>query len=216
MILGGAQENTLLTLEGLRRDTPWEVHLAYGPETGEEGSLVDAARALGVVLCPLRFMRRNLHPLDDARSYFELKKLFRRERYDLVHTHSSKAGVLGRVAARRAGDTWLRVVSSRLANWVRNRLSGETITDAGCNFRVFKRECVDDLKFFKGMHRFLPTLLKIEGYTVTEVPISNHPRFSGQSNYGVWNRLFATSFDLLAVRWMKKRMFKFKVAERIN
>lgn len=103
MILGGAQENTLLTLEGLRRDTPWEVHLAYGPETGEEGSLVDAARSLGVVLCPLRFMRRNLHPLDDARSYFELKELFRRERYDLVHTHSSKAGVLGRVAARRAG-----------------------------------------------------------------------------------------------------------------
>ena len=49
MILGGAQENTLLTLEGLRRDTPWEVHLAYGPETGEEGSLVDAARALGEI-----------------------------------------------------------------------------------------------------------------------------------------------------------------------
>jgi len=66
------------------------------------------------------------------------------------------------------------------------------------------------------MHRFLPTLLKIEGYTVIEVPISNNPRHAGQSNYGVWNRLFASFYDLLAVRWMKKRMFKFQIAERIN
>ncbi len=103
MILGGAQENTLLTLEGLRRETPWEIHLAYGPEIGGEGSLIETARALGAILRPLRFMRRDLHPLDDSRAYLELKALFRRERYDLVHTHSSKAGVLGRVAARRVG-----------------------------------------------------------------------------------------------------------------
>ncbi len=121
-----------------------------------------------------------------------------------------------RVQARRQGDTWLRVGSSRIANWVRNRLSGEKISDAGCNYRAFKRECIGELKFFKGMHRFLPTLLRIEGYSVTEVPISNHPRRAGQSNYGVWNRLFASFDDLLAVRWMKKRMFKYRIAERIN
>ena len=121
-----------------------------------------------------------------------------------------------RVEARRQGDTWLRVTSSRIANWVRNRLSGENISDAGCNYRALRRECIQDLKFFKGMHRFLPTLLKIEGCTVTEVPISNHPRRAGQSNYGVWNRLFASFDDLLAVRWMKKRMFKYRIADRIN
>jgi dolichol-phosphate mannosyltransferase len=121
-----------------------------------------------------------------------------------------------RVQARRQGDSWRRVVSSRIANWVRNRLSGETISDAGCNYRAFKRECIGSLKFFKGMHRFLPTLLKIEGYTVTEVPISHNPRFAGQSNYGVRNRLFASFGDLLAVRWMKKRMHKFQIAECLN
>ncbi|MBI5384045.1 MAG: glycosyltransferase family 2 protein [Verrucomicrobia bacterium] len=121
-----------------------------------------------------------------------------------------------RVQARRQGDTWLRVASSRIANAVRNTVSGETITDSGCNYRAFKRECVADLKFFKGMHRFLPTLLKIEGFTVTEVSIANNPRFAGQSNYGVWNRLFASFGDLLAVRWMKRRMFKLPIAERIN
>ena len=120
------------------------------------------------------------------------------------------------VEARRQGDSWLRVLSSRIANGIRNQLSGETIADSGCNYRAFKRECIADLKFFKGMHRFLPTLLKIEGFTVAEVAIANNPRFAGASNYGVWNRLFASFYDLLAVRWMKKRMFKFQIAERIN
>jgi len=121
-----------------------------------------------------------------------------------------------RVAARAQGDSFVRVASSRIANWVRNRLSNETISDAGCCFRAFKRECVADLKFFKGMHRFLPTLIKIEGFTVGEVAISHHPRGAGQTHYGVWNRLFASFYDLLAVRWMQRRMFKFHVEERLN
>ncbi|HKI68512.1 MAG TPA: glycosyltransferase family 2 protein [Verrucomicrobiae bacterium] len=121
-----------------------------------------------------------------------------------------------RVKARGEGDNFIRVASSRIANWVRNKLSGEQIADAGCTYRAFKRECIGNLKFFKGMHRFLPTLFKIEGHTVTEIEVTNNPRFAGQSNYGVWNRLFASFYDLLAVRWMKKRMFKFKIAERVN
>jgi glycosyltransferase involved in cell wall biosynthesis len=121
-----------------------------------------------------------------------------------------------RVKARGAGDNFIRVASSRVANWVRNQLSGEQIADAGCTYRAFKRECVDNLKFFKGMHRFLPTLFKIEGHTVTEIEVTNNPRFAGQSHYGVWNRLFASFYDLLAVRWMKRRMFRWRIAEKIN
>jgi dolichol-phosphate mannosyltransferase len=121
-----------------------------------------------------------------------------------------------RVESRKQGDNFVRVVSSRIANWVRNKLSGENISDAGCCYRAFRRECIGDLKFFKGMHRFMPTLFKIEGFTVTEVPVTTNPRFAGKSNYGVWNRLFASSYDLLAVRWMKKRMIRYKVAEKIN
>jgi dolichol-phosphate mannosyltransferase len=121
-----------------------------------------------------------------------------------------------RVKARGVGDNFVRVASSRIANWVRNKLSGEQITDAGCTYRAFKRECIRNLKFFKGMHRFLPTLFKIEGFTVTEIEVCNNPRLAGQSNYGVWNRLFGSFHDLLAVRWMKKRMLRFHVEERIN
>jgi len=121
-----------------------------------------------------------------------------------------------RVETRGKGDHLIRIASSRIANWVRNKLSGEQISDAGCTYRAFKRECIDNLKFFKGMHRFLPTLFKIEGFTVTEIPVTNNPRFSGQSHYGVWNRLFASFYDLLAVRWMKKRMFVYQIKEVIN
>jgi glycosyltransferase involved in cell wall biosynthesis len=121
-----------------------------------------------------------------------------------------------RVEMRGRGDNFMRVASSRIANWVRNKLSGENISDAGCCYRAFKRECIENLKFFKGMHRFLPTLFKIEGFTVTEIAVNHNPRFAGQTHYGVWNRLFASFYDLLAVRWMKKRMFRYQVAERVN
>jgi glycosyltransferase involved in cell wall biosynthesis len=121
-----------------------------------------------------------------------------------------------RVEARKQGDSFLRLVSSRLANRVRNMLTHETITDSACCYRAFKRECIQNLKFFKGMHRFLPTLIKIEGYTVTEIPITHNARVAGTSHYGVWNRVFASGYDLLAVRWMQKRMFRYQIGERVN
>ncbi len=121
-----------------------------------------------------------------------------------------------RVESRKSGDNFVRVISSRIANGIRNWLSGDTISDSGCCYRAFKRECVENIRFFKGMHRFMPTLIKMEGFNVTEISISTNPRFSGKTNYGVWNRLFASFYDLLAVRWMKKRLIRFKVAETIN
>ena len=121
-----------------------------------------------------------------------------------------------RVAARAHGDSWVRQVSSKIANGIRNRITHETVSDSACGYRIFKRECAARLKFFKGMHRFMPTLFRIEGFVVTEIPISHHTRLTGQSNYGVMNRLFVTIYDLFAVRWMQKRMFRFEVKEQIN
>lgn len=121
-----------------------------------------------------------------------------------------------RITTRGAGDNWLRIASSRIANWVRNKLSGENITDAGCTYRVFKRECIGNVKFFNGAHRFLPTLIKMEGFRVIELPVSANPRRSGASHYGVWNRLFKSLRDLLGVRWMKSRMIRYEIAESLN
>jgi len=121
-----------------------------------------------------------------------------------------------RVAARDRGDGWVRRVSSKIANAVRNRVSDETISDAGCCFRAFRRECVSEVKFFRGAHRFLPTLIRMEGFAVREIPIGHAPRRAGRSHYGVGNRLFSASIDLLAVRWMKKRFIRYAVADRVN
>ncbi|MBI5821049.1 MAG: glycosyltransferase family 2 protein [Verrucomicrobia bacterium] len=133
---------------------------------------------------------------------------------EALKTHDVVCGT--RVSTRGEGDNWIRIASSRIANWVRNKLSEENITDAGCTYRAFKRECIDKVKLYRGMHRFLPTLFKMEGYTVTEIPVSNNPRLAGESKYGVWNRLFKSFHDLLAVRWMKKRVLNYRIAERLN
>ncbi len=111
-------------------------------------------------------------------------------------------------------DNWLRRISSSIANGVRNKLSDENISDAGCTYRAFKRECLAEVKFFRGAHRFLPTLFRMEGWKVVEISISPRERFAGESKYGVWNRLFKTFVDLLAVRWMKSRQLRYRIAER--
>jgi dolichol-phosphate mannosyltransferase len=123
--------------------------------------------------------------------------------------------VCGYRADRGDGDGLVRVVSSRLANAVRNVLSGDAseIRDSGCTFRAFRRECAARVKLFRGMHRFLPTLFRLEGYRVTEVRISNRPRKFGVSKYGVLNRAFAAAVDLLAVRWMASRVVPWRVIE---
>jgi glycosyltransferase involved in cell wall biosynthesis len=128
----------------------------------------------------------------------------------LAQGHDCVCG--SRVATRGEGDKFIRVASSRIANWVRNKLSDEQISDAGCTYRAFRRECVGKLKLYRGLHRFIPTLLKMEGYTVAEIPVTNNPRLHGESKYGVWNRLFKSFRDLLAIRWMKSRLLGYQVA----
>ncbi|MBI2528606.1 MAG: glycosyltransferase family 2 protein [Candidatus Rokubacteria bacterium] len=114
---------------------------------------------------------------------------------------------------RGAGDSLVRRLSSRIANRVRNALSDETIQDSGCTFRAFRRECLADLVLYKGFHRFIPTLLKMRGFRVLEIPVNHRPRRFGQSKYGIGNRAFRAFYDLLVVRWMKDRLLRYEVAE---
>lgn len=101
MILGGAQENTHLSCAGLHR-RGYDVTLITGPETGPEGSLLDAALLAGYHLEVFPTLRRAIHPVADLRALAHLTAYFERTKPDVVHTHSSKAGILGRIAARRA------------------------------------------------------------------------------------------------------------------
>ena len=108
-------------------------------------------------------------------------------------------------------DGWLRRVSSRVANAVRRRVSGDSVRDTACTLKAFRRECVGDLKLYDGMHRFVPTLLRIEGRRVVEVPVRHRARRWGRSKYGVRNRAFRAFVDLLVVRWMRTRRLNYEV-----
>ncbi len=103
LILGGAQENTLLTVDGLQKKENYEVTLFTGPSLGPEGSLMEEARKRGIKLIIIKSFRRNIHPWLDLKSFFEVYFLLRKEHYHIVHTHSSKAGILGRLAAWLTG-----------------------------------------------------------------------------------------------------------------
>ena len=117
---------------------------------------------------------------------------------------------------RAAGDNLVRRVSSRVANRIRNWVSDETIQDSGCTFRAFRRECLRGLVLYRGFHRFIPTLLKMRGYRVIEVPVGHRPRRFGRSKYGVVNRAVVAFADLLVIRWMNARLLRYEVVEDVG
>ncbi|HQO62395.1 MAG TPA: glycosyltransferase family 2 protein [Syntrophorhabdus sp.] len=104
-------------------------------------------------------------------------------------------------------DSFVRKISSRIANNFRDWVTGDSVTDVGCSVRVFKRECVKGIPVFKGMHRFLPTLVRMQGYThIMESLVNHRPRVRGKTKYGIQNRLWVGLADLAAVKWMQSRL----------
>ena len=121
----------------------------------------------------------------------------------LLDALGDRDAIVGMRAKRR--DTFVRRISSKLANRIRNLLTGDTITDTGCSLKLFKREAIFAVPRFEGLHRFLPTLMRYAGYEVAELAVNHRARSMGTSKYGIWNRLPRATLDLLAVCWMRWR-----------
>ena len=116
---------------------------------------------------------------------------------------------------QKRNDTIIRRISSRIANFVRNILSGENIRDVGCSLKAFRSEYAQKIKLYNGMHRFFPTLVKLEGGRVIEIPVNHRSRKHGKAKYTIGNRAFRSFLDLLAVCWMKKRNIIYSIKEYI-
>lgn len=112
---------------------------------------------------------------------------------------------------KKRKDNIVRILSSKIANAVRNKITNENIKDVGCTLKLFNSKYVKNLKLFEGMHRFLPTLMKLEGAKVAQIPVNHFPRKFGKTKYNIRNRLFKSVKDLLAVRWMQGRYLKYKI-----
>jgi dolichol-phosphate mannosyltransferase len=111
--------------------------------------------------------------------------------------------VMGNRVTRR--DTWLRRLSSRVANGVRGWLLGDGTPDTGCGIKLMHRDTFLELPFFDHMHRFLPALYQRQGAKVISVPVNHRPRTRGTSKYGLHNRLWVGIVDLYGVMWLKSR-----------
>lgn len=120
------------------------------------------------------------------------------------------ADVVSGIRTPRA-DSWGRRFSSRVANAVRRAAIGDTIHDVGCSLKAYRREALEGIPLFVGVHRFLPALCQFRGARVAEVAVRHRPRAHGVSKYGVGNRLFRGIRDLFGVRWLKSRMLRHKI-----
>ena len=108
-------------------------------------------------------------------------------------------------------DTVVKRITSRIANFVRSRFTKDGVRDTGCTLKAMKRECATALLPFKGMHRFIPALVKGAGYRLVEIPVNHRPRKFGLSKYGLGNRALRATTDMFGVRWLLSRRLNYKV-----
>lgn len=194
----GSTDGTLEALKAMRAQFPQLRILALERNAGQTAAFAAGFRAARApVVITLDADMQN-DPADIPRLVETLRE-------------TGATAVAGYRATRR--DTPWRRVQSRIANAVRNRLNGEVIRDTGCSLKAFRTDAVRTLPLFAGMHRFLPTLIKMQGGTVTEIPVGHRPRRHGVTKYGMWNRVLRSLVDAFAVRWMQRRSLHYRVRE---
>lgn len=111
-------------------------------------------------------------------------------------------------------DSFVKNMSSRIANSFRRMMTKDGVTDTGCPLKVIRTSYAKRIPFFTGMHRFLPALILLQdGGSVKEIPVRHFPRTAGESKYHLWNRLVGPFKDCFAFRWMKKRYINYSIKE---
>lgn len=118
------------------------------------------------------------------------------------------------VCGKRIGrkDPWSKRITSRVANYVRGMLCDDGVSDTGCSLKLYRKKCIDKIKMYNGLHRFLPALFRIEGFRVVEVPVKHRHRTRGKTKYSFLNR-YAAVMDMFAVRWMRTRHLHYRIQE---
>ncbi len=108
-------------------------------------------------------------------------------------------------------DTWFKTITSQVANVIRRAFTKDGVEDTGCPLKVIKTEVSKNIPMFKGLHRFLPAMIKLQNKTVFQVPVRHYPRLVGKSKFGFYNRAFVTLMDCFAYLWIKKKYINYQI-----
>ena len=188
----GSTDDTESALAALKAERPWLRQLKHATSCGQSAAVrsgVIAARA--PLIATLDGDGQNDPSFIPA----------------LLQAYQQGGAIIGLVAGQRVGrrsGAWKKL-QSRIANTVRGGILHDGTRDSGCGLKVFRRDAFLALPYFDALHRFLPALIRRDGYTIAYVDVIDRPRHAGKSNYGLWDRLWVGILDLAGVWWLVRR-----------
>jgi glycosyltransferase involved in cell wall biosynthesis len=182
-------DTSLQVMRELQKSKPFVRIINHSVNSGESaGQATGFSRARGSIIITMDADQQN-----DPADIPEL----------LANLKDNVVAVCG--VRRKRRDTIVKRISSRTANAFRNTITGDKISDAGCTYRALRKSALWQVPPFNGMHRFLPTILRCQGYKVVEILVNDRPRTRGVSKYGINNRVWRGIADCFAMRWYRKR-----------
>ena len=194
----GSTDNTLDILKQLHETDPKNRYVSFYANAGQSAALMAGFEASkGVYIATLDGDGQN-DPADIPKLYERLIK----DGTDMVNGYREKRK-----------DSQLRRIASKIANNVRNAMTGKTVKDVGCSTRLFKRDIFRVFPRFKGMHRFIPTFAVMYGFTISEIPVNHRERKKGKTKYTINNRLWVGIYDIIGAMWLKNRSYRYRVRE---
>jgi len=136
------------------------------------------------------------------------------EDFDLLLPHIYKYDLVTGNRNHNRKDVFVKNISSKIANVIRRTFTHDGVEDTGCPLKIIKTEYAKSIPMFKGLHRFLPAMVMLQNGKVKQVDIQNYPRLAGQSNFGLWNRLFGPLLDCFIYLWMKKKYINYTIKDK--
>lgn len=135
------------------------------------------------------------------------------EDFNLLLKHIDTYDLITGVRANRK-DSFVKNMSSKIANGIRRAFTHDGMDDTGCPLKVIKTSYAKKIPMFKGLHRFLPAMILLQNGKILQVPVQHFPRIAGTAKFGLWNRLIGPLMDCFAYLWMKKKYINYEVAKK--
>lgn len=133
--------------------------------------------------------------------------------FNLLLEHIGPNDLVTGVRANRK-DSFVKNMSSKIANGIRRSFTHDGMDDTGCPLKVIKTDFAQRIPMFKGLHRFLPAMILLQNGTIKQIPVQHFPRIAGEAKYGLWNRLLGPLMDCFAYLWMKKKYINYAIAKK--